>query len=706
MILPRIVIDVRPDGPDWIVSVGCATPPLEHRMPALELPGGRRLPAPAGADPAKVASMLERIDDNTTDAADVREYGCLLYEALLAPAWPAIQMRPDVVEARGVELALQWPASETALHSMLWEAMYDGNHPLAGHPRLLVAVTRLVPTDVAERPYELQRPARMLLACGAPLTDAIIRPGAMFVGLVRALETTGMCSPRVDLHVTAQHLADACREFRPDLVHLIAHGAAGGESGVVSLGSGRPGGGDVDGAQLLAALTDGGRPAAVILSACRSGSINPRTGALPLAAQLVGGGIPVVVAMTGDIAETACRLYTNKMLEALREGEPLVAAAARGRRAALIGEMSSLHRLDWAMPALFLARNVEPGARLIDPEQAHRLGDIARELELLMQPVFIGRNAFLSQIDAAFPPERRPGTGLVIVGRDGPIASLGGTRLLREIGHRLLRRGHLPILLGPFSQMAPTTLLQVICQITTKMAQFAEQTEVRLPASRLLGLRGTTDWPMPAAEDEIEAYYTASYELSQRDPSAVVPDRTRSRLRSDLYALALAAADAGPPFGAHTTPVLLLDELHRWEGVVRQLLGLVRPSGLGTARLPIPVIATASLSAGDGEAVRQFISPRKNQPGYLYEELRALGSAEAALGFQWVLMRPWGEHPAYVAPTSTDHAMLAKTLLRLSGQPKAVNGDLYLLAGALSDLGLLEQVDDDKVYADFAERYA
>jgi hypothetical protein len=117
------------------------------------------------------------------------------------------------------------------------------------------------------------------------------------------------------------------------------------------------------------------------------------------------------------------------------------------------------------------------------------------------------------------------------------------------------------------------------------------------------------------------------------------------------------------------------------------------------------VLATASLLQRDGEAIKQFVQDKHNQPGYRYEALEALSDPEAALGFQWVLLRPWGEHPAYVAPRTADTGTVASGFRHLKGHPKAVKDNLYLLAEISADHGLLEKIDDDKIYDDHAESY-
>jgi len=98
-------------------------------------------------DTAAIRALLSRIATASTEDDDERIYGRWLFECLLAPAWPAILGYPAVTAARGMELALWWPATQASLHSLVWEAMYSGEVPLAGLTDTLVVVTRVVQSD-------------------------------------------------------------------------------------------------------------------------------------------------------------------------------------------------------------------------------------------------------------------------------------------------------------------------------------------------------------------------------------------------------------------------------------------------------------------------------------------------------------------------------------------------------------------------------
>jgi hypothetical protein len=707
----RVLVDpYRMDAGSVADIVVPVVPP--GRLPAMNEP---HHPYCAG-DEESLAGLLERLSTDRTKAADVTNYGRWLFECLLAPAWPAIHALPAVRQANGLELALRWPATAGPLHDLLWEAMHDGTDSLAGHRRLLVAVTRVVLCDVPA-PKTIERAPRVLLAAGSELTDEVIRPGAMFMGLLRSAEAEGLCLPRVAQQVTVGQLEELCRQFEPDFVQLVAHGEivdADGDGrgrGVLRMAEKISGGGIVGADRLLPALTAGRPVSSVVLCACRSGSGFARTGAIPLALELVSGGIPVVVAMTGDVSEQACRLYTRRMIASVQAGEPLVEAAARGRRAALIGTEEPGDHIDWAMPALFVASSVDTARPLVNPAVGRRVSRIAAGLGLFEHPLFIGRMPELDVLDQMPPaPGASPGEweiGCVIIRGKGSIKGQGGTRLLREMGHRLLHRGHVPLLLGPY-ETPPDSLRAVVAHVLDRMGLFAETVGLRPPVSRLLTAAGLTA-PADAAmveTEELQADFNVRVERFRLFDEPLTPAVVRPRLGADLRDLASAAAGLGPPFGRWTTPVILADEVHRWSAVLAELLSLVRASGLGMPDAAIPFIATGSENEAQGAALKSFVDTNAGTPGFRTFDLVRLTAEEAAVGFQWVLLNPWGEHQdVYAAPRDTVAADMTAALDGLRGLPTAVRGNLYVVAHALAAYKKLVAAKDEDAYRQYAERY-
>ena len=774
--LPRVVVRVSTrDSGGWAVETcdwdNAAAVVPQYQVDAADItvggvdlrvpvvPACRRPPEQAPhhrlcvGDADAATRLLDRLSTGDAEPDDVLVYGRWLFECLLAPAWPAIRADRAVTEARGVELALEWPVEDTDLHRLVWEAMHDGSAPLAGHRELLAVITRLVPVET-EPPVTVTRMPRVLFATGSALTDAVIRPGAMFMGLLRAFESEGICASRAVQDVTAEDLAEECARFRPDVVHLVAHGTVAADgTGVLQLGAQRAGTG-TDGRALATALAAGGRPLAVALSACQSGIASGPNGAAPLAAELVRAGVPIVSAMAGEISEQACRLYSRRLVQAIHDGEPVVAAAAKGRRAALLHAENPSGQLDWAMPALFLARSVPPAFRPVDPTPARSLVEVADELGLRQQPVFIGRHNFLDLADDLFSPDPSRRLGFVGIVKEGTVAGLGGTRLLREIGFRLLRAGHVPLLLGPYSHRAPADLRAVVVGIVERAAKVAELLRLPPAPATVLGADGTfprvaasvaaptavgfaglpadeahgvplaalagfvgrsrslepAQVPVPSADEAHEALLAALAGFGRRR-GPLDPAQVRLRLVRDLARLAEAVGAAGEPFGPHTRVVVLADEVHAWAGALGPLLDVVGRNGLGTAQRPVPVVATASLVEGAGPALRAFRDDRVGMPGYAFPELTRMPLPEAALGFQWVLLHPWHRdrgpeyRRVYTAARNACHADVHAALDLLEGRPTAVDDMLYFTAQLLLRLRHFVDADDNQAYAEYVGRY-
>jgi hypothetical protein len=138
--------------------------------------------------------------------------------------------------------------------------------------------------------------------------------------------------------------------------------------------------------------------------------------------------------------------------------------------------------------------------------------------------------------DELFDPDPAKRIGFVsITGRD--ITDLGGTRLLREIGFRLVRRGHLPLLLGQYDEnMAPKSLREVVCEIL-------DHALVALELLRREPIQFTVfdaDPEFAAPPDDASIIELQDHVIAFRDRSAELdPDRVRRRLADDFAALTI-----------------------------------------------------------------------------------------------------------------------------------------------------------------------
>ena len=620
MSFPRIFIKVDDGGDDkWAVRVEAAEDGHEFAryhmdsivvevedqdmrvpvVPSSRQPGrGTEHWALSTGDTAAISGMLGRLASNNQQPDDVRVYGRWLFECLLAPAWQAILDYPAVTAARGVELALWWPATQASLHSLVWEAMYNGEVPLAGLTDTLVVVTRVVESD-HPAPSTITRVPRVLFATGSSLTDDVIRPGAMFMGLLRKFDADGICVTRAVHDVSLSDLETECRAFHPNVVHLVAHGEPLNGDTVLQLGSQNAGIG-VGAGQLRQALTAGGVPMAVVLSACHSGggltSPGPSAGAAadattesvtwraaPMAAELVAGGIPIVTAMAGAVSEPACRMYTTRLVDAIHRGKPLARAAAEGRAAALTGTAAPSQQLDWAMPTIFLSSTVQPEFRPLDPAAVDRVVGAADSLNLRQKPVFIGRHRILATVDDLFSEEQDRRTGFLAIGRDGALDKLGSTRLLQEIGFRLLRTGHVPLLLGEHSEASvgdvasgvPMNLRAFLAEVLQHAVQVTVAFSLPPPplsslaADPSLATAEAVTGAGAAGHDLGYAYgkaWEAVYAFAGGTAALDNLPLVRYRLAKDLASLADIMAGAGEPFGSHTRVVVLANRVHHRAG--------------------------------------------------------------------------------------------------------------------------------------------
>jgi hypothetical protein len=411
-------------------------------------------------------------------------FGRYLFHTLLgADTWAAI------LAAAGPEpiaLSLSWPDDAWELTRLPWELMHDGAHFVATAPLRLVTIERAI-TPQVQSGESLLRP-RVLFVIGSPLSDAEIRAGSEFIGLMRRLhELCLQLDCRVLVAATPNGLKAAMQAFQPSIVHFIAHGEVDQAGGSLRL---RPDDANLKvhnatADQLLRylAVTDASTrvtrlPAIVILNACfaatqivpdadgptpqdfpivggERGSLPTKPQARPLAAALVRGdaelgGIPLVVGMGGKVSDLACRLFTRRFYEALLTGAPAT-AAAEGRRKAYEHSADVQQQMDWAVPAIFVAEGTTFTVDQAEWDRAARREGVCRNFQGSNDPpAFCGRLAFFEHHGRLLSPAPTgaPERVLAIYESRQPSddAKYGRKRLLQELAVHTVRTGHVPIL--------------------------------------------------------------------------------------------------------------------------------------------------------------------------------------------------------------------------------------------------------------------
>jgi hypothetical protein len=647
-------------------------------------PGGRLLVArgTAGdvADPGRLAAA---VDQGGASAEELSRYGRLLFDAVFGrQLWQQLieaaarwhrRPGPQPPRAQGpglpyLELAVRGAATsiQAAVQALRWEALHDGTRAVAAQGtaagadgergdggdggdgadarEVSVGVVRLVPADdvpdafAADAPQAaaaaaaagllIGRIPRVLFAVGSPLTDPGVRPAAELMGIMQDLDRDGgSIHPKIVDAATRASLRDALRAFQPDVLHLIGHGGRLPDGQVTVQfrpDPGEPSPADewLTAEQLLGMLRAAGHtPRLVILSACQTASAADRVNAAPFAARLVAGGVPAVIAMAGDIADTASRVFTRALTYALSLGVPLGKAVLWGRRAAFF-QRPGFWSTDWALPTVFLAEHLPEDARLADPGNARAVRERAHRLGLAQAPVFYGRREFIDAMDRLLDGDD-PLNVLLAYTPDNR-GSFGGERLLRQLGARALRLGVLPVLLGPFDQSPPTSRARLAREIRKSIQNVCV----------LLGL------PPPPALLRVNA--------AAADPDTESFDLVAA-IRADLDDL-VAALPADDPVWSRAPGqprvVLLCHRVDGWLDALDDLLAMLGPTGLHPGSLPLPVVVTGA----DTDPLK---STRLRQwSGKPWARAAPLGRLptdkdEDLLAYQWWLLNPPDRRPVY-----------------------------------------------------------
>ena len=671
--MQRVIVNVSPDGapPDqrshWVVSityrnaeggevrVGAGPVIMAAVSLTLDLGGGRQrtvtVPDPGPLGNQALQDLLSRRARNEIPGGDGVAYGRWLHSALFGSVWPDVEALADET---GLELALRWAADDHHLNALVWESMYapplpgpsDGAQlePLAGlrRPRPLVAFTRLIAPSAPRTADQLGLPLttvpRVLFAMGARADDPVVRPGGMFLGMLRAFEAAGTCVSRVLTEVSLADLKEYCDHAKPEIVHLVAHGVVDEGSGEVRLMLN----GDLVGhAQIKGAVGD---PVAVFLSACDTG----RAGAdqAPLAAQLVRDGVPIVAGMAGKIGVSACRLFTKQVVEAVVRGDSLIEGSAAGRRAALLQAEDPASDLDWGLPTVFMSDQLEPGSRILSIEATSRARTVIANLRIGRNPVFCGRSNVLDVADALLPrPDeaRSDGAarGLFVIHSKGSFDKLGSRRLMREIACRFVRAGHVPLLLGPFSSAGPTTFAQLVGELLRTIGITRDAAGLPLRWPELLG-------PPPAQvtyrimDDAIKEFKKTA------DPD---PRDVRTELAPEFESLVKGYTAVGAPFGPHTHAAVLGDAAQDWGTGLERLLKMVSEAGLGISENGaqsqlVPLLITVLFDVGQGIHLAERQGELTNVGNF--RQLEMFEETEAIAAYNWTLLQPW-QSGAYIA---------------------------------------------------------
>jgi hypothetical protein len=641
------------------------------------------------ADAEVLADSVDSADsvDRAHAAGDLALYGRLLFGAAFGDlAWRGLVAAAIAAGEPYLEIAIRGDSG--ALHCLRWEALHDGESHVAARGaavagvtgrRLPVGIVRLVPSRGGVPVIRIELVPRVLFAIGCRLTDPQVRPGAEFMGIMRHLERNGgKIYPSVLESATRESLRNKIADFRPNIVHLIGHGRRSEGEVKLQLQADGPGRRDdyVTASELLRMLEPGPgggqrMPSMVVLSACQAGAAGSGSGTSSFAATLVAGGVPVVVAMAGDIEDTACRVFTRALALAIEGGLPLVDAVIRGRRAAFL-EGDPIESVDWSRPALFLDERVPVGEPLVDKAAIEAVRKRIVDLRLVDEPVFFGRADFIRAMDQMLDPGQDLKV-LIAYTRDSG-RRYGGFRLLQELAARAARDGCLPVLLGRFDSVPPRDWAALANALDEKLWDIrdwlglAQGVECRaVTATRLPGVR-PRDMVVAIRED-------------------------LARLVVDLH-----AADPGWA-GSEPHVMLLLHRVDLWgPDLLDGLIPLLGPQGIGSRDHPVPVVLTG-LAGANHSAFHDAMEGPWRGPWVRWAPLEWFHSDEQdpedLLAYQtWLLNPPDSEHRVFALKRGASPDWQAVLRERLELRGVLYHPDIFKVAAMLTSSFTSDRDDD------------
>ncbi len=525
----------------------------------------------------------------------------LLVTLLGDAGWDSIRARAG---ASPIELVLSWSPELILFTRLPWELMRgtgrSGLETFLAAER--VAFTRIL-RPRRKQVCHFRSPLRVLFVVAGPLGDPEIRAGAEYLCLLRRLRRQHLCLiDRLLVDPSGERMQREIDEFRPDVVHFIGHGEVRSGRAFLRLASEEPGEPSRPvGAEVLETHLrgDGELPGAVIFNACHTGAALQNRFATPLAAELVGRGVPVAVGMGGRIGDRACRLFARRFYEALASGESIALATAEGRRAAFQdGSPDPLRSVDWARPALFMRDGVTvtTAATDTDDESPHQIAARFR-LGADRSPGFCDRLDFIRAYRGLTAAKRAARHTILCVEVDTRPAErgdrFGRSRLIRELAFQSV-----------LDHMAPCIVSAE--SVAERRDSAPDHPALQLGLALVMAIRETRHKFGRKRGKEYEVYRLLDVCLGKKDPEALsesVADEEGGGIEWHDPPVVAAAVRVDLRKLAETLgrrPIVFFDDLDRAGDLGRMFLDRFLDSyGLGDSRLSIPVVCTCA-TVGDG----------------------------------------------------------------------------------------------------------
>jgi hypothetical protein len=306
---------------------------------------------------------------------------------------------------------------------------------------------------------------------------------------------------------------------------------------------------------------------------------------------------------------------------------------------------------------------------------------------------------------------------------------------LQEIAWRLLRDGHVPLIIGPYadSAYAPTSVRALVYEVVNRAFEVNDSMRLKPFVPKVLSLDKSPSEMIAlgtgvATRQAIMAKRAIRESLlAFRDnPVDCDPGTVRELLADDLTGLAKRARKWKKPFGEHSRTVVLCHSVHTWAsptlagpraplGALDGLLSMLAATGLGERGRqgrPDKIVPVVIVGSPTGAGAALLLWGSRGYPWARTLDLFDLSPDEALLGYQWVLLHPWStklQQSDKETYSSTYTASPGRSADWLDGlaevglNPTSVEGDLYFAARLMVKLGVGARNDDVGFWRAYAD---
>jgi hypothetical protein len=339
------------------------------------------------------------------DPGQPQQIGALLYRSLVVDRFQMLlEKSRGMAFARGgsglrfrLRFDLQNPEL-AALATLPWELLYDeraGRFLFCGDRRTLLV--RFLEVAEAAASLDTKAPFRLLAVLASPSDLPLLDLAEERRRIQRSLGGESQIELSFLEQARLLDLREEILRSRCDGLHFMGHGSFDpitGEGMLALLGD--------DGAQhpvsgsAMAELLGDLGLRLVVFNACQSGQMTGATGLDPfagVAAALVRGGLPAIVAMQFPISDQAAIRFAEVFYRRIAAGDRIGTAVGEGRRALYEEDRNSL---EWATPVLYMRAQDEP----ILPKETKGPSSLQRALDRLSGRGAPDEDGFLDRLAA------------------------------------------------------------------------------------------------------------------------------------------------------------------------------------------------------------------------------------------------------------------------------------------------------------------